>query len=129
MSVIHNVRTARGLLAGMFAVAVLGTAGAAMAGDALNGDEIKAVVADSTVQGKMNDGMAYAEFYQADGTIKGKDYTGKWTIEGDSMCFLEGTDPKKTCYQVGQTADGIEWMQNGKVEGTGTVSKGNINKY
>src|SRR5882724_8426735 len=119
MSVIHSVKTTRGLLAGMLA----------MAGDALSGDKIKSVMSDATVEGKMSDGSAYSEFYQADGTIKGKDYKGQWTIEADSMCFVYGTDPKKMCFQVGQKANGIDWLKDGKVDGTGTVSKGNINNY
>lgn len=102
--------------------------GAALAGEALSGDKIKALVSDATVEGKMNDGMAYAEYYDADGTIKGKDYTGKWTVEGDSMCFVYGADPKK-CYQIGETADGIEWMLDGKVDGTGKVTKGNVKNF
>jgi len=129
MSVIHSVKTTRGLLAGMFAVAVLGTAGSAMAGDALSGDKIKSMMSDATVEGKMSDGSAYSEFYQADGTIKGKDYKGQWTVEADSMCFVYGTDPKKMCFQVGQNGNGIDWLKDGKVDGTGTVSKGNINNY
>jgi hypothetical protein len=129
MSVIHSIRTTRGLLAGMFALAVLGAAGVATAGAPLSGDKIKAILSDTTVEGTMSDGSTYSEFYQADGTIKGKDYKGQWTIEADAMCLVYGTDPKKTCFQVGQNAKGIDWLKDGKVDGTGTVSKGNINKY
>ncbi len=126
---IHRVKTTRGLLAGLFAVAVLGTAGFAMAGDPLSGDKIKSMMSDTTVEGKMSDGTAYSEFYQADGAIKGKDYKGQWTVEADAMCFVYGADPKKMCFQVGQNANGIDWLKDGKVDGTGAVSKGNINNY
>lgn len=95
----------------------------------LKGDEIKSTVSDMTVEGKMNDGMAYSEYYGADGTIRGKDYTGKWTVEGDEMCFVYGTDPKKSCYGIQKTADGIEWMEDGKAEGTGMVMPGNVHSY
>lgn len=123
-----SIRIAAWLSAALVAVPLLLLSAATFAGDALTGDEIKASVSDSTVQGTMNDGMAYTEFYQADGTIKGKDYTGKWTIEGDSMCFIYGSDPKM-CYQIRKAADGIEWMQDDKVLGTGTISKGNVNNF
>src|ERR1700741_1977784 len=62
MSVIHSVKTTRGLLAAMFAVAVLGTAGFAVAGDALSGDKIRSTMSDTTVEGTMSDGTAYSEF-------------------------------------------------------------------
>jgi hypothetical protein len=95
----------------------------------LTGDQIKSTVSNMTVEGKMNDGMAYSEFYGADGTIKGKDYTGKWTVEGNEMCFVYGTDPKKSCYGIKKAATGIQWVEDGKVEGDGMVSQGNIRNY
>jgi hypothetical protein len=129
MSVIHRVRTTRGLLAPLFALAVLGAAGAATAADPLSGEKIKAIMSGATVEGTMSDGSTYSEFYQADGTLKAKDYQGKWTVEADAICFVYGTDPAKMCFQVGQGAKGIDWLKDGKVEGNGTVSKGNINNY
>jgi hypothetical protein len=33
------------------------------------------------------------------------------------------------CYQIGQSANGIEWIKDGKVQGTGTVVKGNVRQY
>ena len=119
-----------GFVAGFAALLLVAGAGSARAEQALSGDQIKGVVAGATVEGTMNDGMAYSEYYDEDGTIKGKDYKGKWTIKADSMCFVYDSDPgKKMCYQVGQDADGIQWIMNGKVEGTGKVVKGNTNNY
>jgi hypothetical protein len=62
--------------------------GAVIAGNPLSGDGIKAMMSDATVEGKMNDGSSYSEFYEADGNIKAKDYAGRWTIEGSNMLRL-----------------------------------------
>ena len=114
---------------GASALACVLIAGAAVAGSPLSGDGIKTMMSDVTVEGKMNDGMAYSEFYEADGKIRGKDYSGKWTVEGDSMCFVYSTAPDKMCYEIGDNGNGIDWMQKGKVLGTGTVTKGNVRNY
>ena len=50
---------------------VLAAGNAALA--AATGDQIRAAIADSTVQGNMEGGGPYAEYYAPDGTIKGKD--------------------------------------------------------
>jgi hypothetical protein len=118
-----------GMLVGIFALASLTDITATIAGSALSGNDIKALMADVTVEGKMSDGSSYSEFYQADGKIKGKDYTGKWTIEGDAMCFVYSTAQQKMCYQVGKNSDGINWIKDGKAEGTGTVTKGDVRNY
>ncbi len=104
------------------------TAGAAIAGEALTGEQIQALIGGNTVEGAMVASGPYAEFYQADGAIKGKDYTGAWSIEGDAMCFQYGTDPK-SCWQVAREGDGVQWVKDGKVEGTGAVVTGNPNKF
>ena len=118
-----------GIAVGITFFAMTATIAIAIAGSALSGGQIKTMMSDVTVEGKMNDGSSYSEFYQGDGGIKGKDYTGRWTVEGDSMCFVYSTAPQKMCYQIGENANGIDWMQNGKVEGTGSVVKGNVRGY
>jgi hypothetical protein len=100
----------------------------AWAADKLSGAQIKETVAGNTVQGKMEGTGPYAEFYDKDGTIKGEGYVGAWTIQGDTMCFQYGSDPKM-CYGVAKDGGGIQWIKDGKVEGTGTVAPGNPNKY
>jgi hypothetical protein len=102
--------------------------GAAGAAEMLTSDQIRALVSGNTVQGAMVATGPYAEFYKADGTIKGKDYTGVWAIDGDKMCFQYGTDPK-SCWQVGRDGDAVQWIKDGKVDGTGTVVTGNPNKF
>ena len=100
----------------------------AAAADMLTAEQIRAAIAGNTVQGSMEGSGAYAEFYQADGTIKGKDYTGVWSVEGDAMCFQYGADPK-SCWQVAGEGDQVQWIKDGKVEGTGTVVAGNPNNF
>ena len=105
---------------------VLATGSAAIA--ASTGEEIRAAVSDATISGNMDSSGAYAEFYQADGTIKGKDYTGSWTIEGNAMCFVYQGTPKD-CYEVEVNGDQVRWLKEGKSLGTGTIVKGNANSF
>jgi hypothetical protein len=114
-------------LAGAAIVALM-LCGAAQAADQLSGEQIRAAVSGNTVQGTMEDSGAYAEFYQPDGLIKGDGYTGMWGIEGDAMCFQYGDDPK-ACWQVVKDGDMIQWLKDGKIEGTGTVAPGNPNNF
>lgn len=100
----------------------------AAAQDAATGEAIRAAISGNTVQGTMSDASAYTEFYAADGMIKGKDYTGAWTIEADTMCFAYGTDPA-TCYGVRITGDLVTWLAAGVDAGTGTLQPGNPNGF
>jgi hypothetical protein len=118
----------RSVTAAVFLTAFLMYGGAASAAEMLTSDQIRTMVSGNTVQGAMVATGPYAEFYQADGTIKGKDYTGVWGIDGDKMCFQYGTDPQ-SCWQVGRDGDAVQWIKDGKVEGTGTVAKGNPNNF
>ena len=105
---------------------VLAAGSAALA--AASGDQIRAAIADSTVQGNMDASGPYAEYYAPDGTIKGKDYTGQWSVEGDAMCFAyEGTP--KTCWNVELNGDQVRWIKNGASQGTGTILKGNASGF
>lgn len=110
------------------AVLLLAAAGVAEAGSTATGDQIKAAIAGNTVQGSMLTSGAYTEFYGADGVIKGKDYTGKWRINGDAMCFTYGQDPEG-CYTVRIDGDQVTWVKDGKDDGTGTIVKGNPNNF
>ena len=100
----------------------------ATAADKLSGAQIRAAVSGNTVQGTMEGSGAYAEFYQQDGMIKGDGYTGIWAVEGDAMCFQYGSDPK-SCWEVERDGDLIQWLKDGKVEGSGTVAPGNPNNF
>lgn len=99
----------------------------ALAADLASGDEISAAVTGNTITGGMSDGTAYAEFYDADGTIKADGYTGAWSIEGDAMCFDYGEG--KGCWGVAIDGDMVTWMNEGASEGTGTITSGNSNEF
>jgi hypothetical protein len=100
----------------------------AAAQDTATGDEIKAAVAGNTVAGSMLESGAYGEFYQADGAIKAADYSGSWTIEDDTMCFVYGSDPKY-CFNVQLNGDQLTWIGDGAATGTGTILPGNPNNW
>lgn len=92
-----------------------------------SGDQIKAAIAGNTVQGNMLAAGAYTEFYQADGVIKGADYTGKWSVKDDQMCFDYGEGA--SCWSVQLKADAVTWIKDGVEDGTGTIVAGNPNNY
>ncbi len=91
------------------------------------GAEITTAISGNTVQGNMTAAGAYTEFYAVDGTIKGADYTGTWTVEGDTMCFTYGDAPD--CWNVRIAGEAVTWVQNGVDGGTGTIVPGNPNNY
>lgn len=110
------------------AAALFAASGAAFAASAATGEQISAAISGNTVQGSMIASGAYTEFYGADGVIKGKDYTGKWRVNGDTMCFQYGQDPE-ACWQVKLDGDQVTWVKDGKDDGTGTIVKGNPNNF
>jgi hypothetical protein len=107
---------------------VFALTGSAWAGGMATGDQISAAISGNTVQGSMIASGAYTEFYGADGVIKGKDYSGKWRVNADTMCFQYGTDPE-ACWQVKIDGDQVTWVKGGKDDGTGTIVKGNPNNF
>ena len=107
---------------------VLGASSVAYAGAAATGAQITAAISGNTVQGSMVASGTYTEFYGVDGVIKGKDYTGKWRVNGDAMCFQYGQDPE-ACWQVKLDGDQVTWVKDGKDDGTGTLVKGNPNNF
>jgi hypothetical protein len=100
----------------------------AFAQETATGDQITAAITGNTVIGSMSASGAYTEFYAADGTIKAADYSGKWAVEGDKMCFTYGEDPA-TCWAVTVQGDQVTWLVNGVAEGTGTIQPGNPNGW
>lgn len=99
----------------------------ALAETLATGAEISAAVSGNTVQGSMTASGAYTEFYAEDGTIKGQGYTGKWTIEGDAMCFDYGEG--KDCWGVRIAGEAVTWVKDGADGGTGTIVAGNPNGF
>lgn len=97
------------------------------ASELASSDEIMSTISGNTVQSGMSDGSAYTEFYDADGTIKGANYTGTWTVEDSEMCFEYGEG--KTCWGVAIDGDTVTWMNGDAAEGTGTIVSGNPNGF
>lgn len=114
------------LAASIFAVSLAGVS-AAQSPEPMAGEAISGVVSGNTVEGAMLATGPYAEFYDADGTIRGDGYTGTWSVEGDAMCFEYGEGPD--CYGVGQAGDEILWIKDGEVSGTGRLVDGNPNNF
>lgn len=108
------------LVLGLMPVAVL-------AQDLATGAEISAAITGNTAQGSMTASGAYTEFYAADGAIKAKDYSGKWTVEGDAMCFDYGEG--KDCWGVRIDGEAVTWVKDGADGGTGTIVAGNPNGF
>jgi hypothetical protein len=110
------------------AALLVAMSGSVIAGAVATGDQINAAISGNTVQGSMVAAGAYTEFYGADGVIKGKDYSGKWRVNGDTMCFQYGQDPE-ACWQVKLDGNQVTWVKDGKDDGTGTIVKGNPNNF
>ena len=109
-------------------VMYVATMGSLHAAETASGEQIMSAISGNTVQGSMLASGAYTEFYAADGIIKGKDYSGKWRVDGDKMCFAYGTDPE-SCWNVMIDADQVSWVKDGTVDGTGTIVEGNPNNF
>jgi hypothetical protein len=117
-------------LAAALCALMIGVGGAVpvAAAEILSGDQIWSALAGNTVEGAMEATGAYVEFYDPAGVVRGKDYQGRWTIEGNSMCF-EYTGSPKECWQVGRDNGAIEWLQGGEVYGMGRLVPGNPNGF
>ena len=98
------------------------------AGGLAKAAEIKAKLVGNTIAGSMVKGGVYLEYLTPNGNVNGKDYKGKWTLEGDNMCFVYGSDPKE-CYGVRIKGNQVTWVKAGKDEGNGTIVAGNPNKF
>jgi hypothetical protein len=85
---------------------------------------IHAALVGNTVTGNMLASGGYAEFYAADGSIRAADYTGKWAIKGDRMCFDYG-DAAETCFAVALAGAHVVWLGEGGEEGAGVIQSGN----
>ncbi len=98
------------------------------AAELAKGPAISAAISGNTVQGNMDSSGPYAEHYSADDVVHGKDYKAKWSVEGDTMCWVyEGTP--KDCWGVEIAGDQVKWVKDGKAQGTGTILPGNPNNF
>lgn len=99
----------------------------AAAADFASNEDITAAMSERTYLGGMLTGT-FAEFYAADGTIKGDGYGGKWRVAENEMCFQYGTDPEG-CWQLKIEGDAVTLFKDGKVDGSGVTVPGNPNNF
>lgn len=111
----------------LLTTSIVAMSGAALA-EMATGEQIKTAITGNTVQGSMDASGAYTEYYAADGTAFGKDYKAKWSVEGDTMCWVYDGTPKD-CWGVEIAGDQVKWIKDGKAQGTGTVVTGNPNNF
>ncbi len=109
----------RSILAAVMMIAVADAASAMS-----TAEEISAALVGNTFQGGMG-GSDYASYFAADGTYRDKDGGGKYTIDGDGVCY-PGTD--FGCYQATVSGDQLEWFKDGKSQGKGAILKGDAIK-
>ncbi|MFD1157962.1 hypothetical protein [Roseovarius aestuarii] len=106
------------------AMAITLCASPLLAGDMPTAQEIADAVSDHTYQGSMSaGGSGFSEYYAADGTIRGVDYTGKWRTEDGVMCFNYGQDDR--CFGITLDGPSMVMYKDDKIDGNGMLIKGN----
>jgi hypothetical protein len=93
-----------------------------------SGDAIRLAIAGNTVRGAMEASGGFEEFYDANGTIKGADYVGEWSVRGDRMCFVYDGNPA-SCWSMRVNGTSVTWVGATGEEGTGTILPGNPRGY
>ena len=76
---------------------------------------------------------SWAEYYQPDGTIRGRTddgtndgpYRGKWTVSGSEMCFNYDDSGDVGCWAISVEGDEITYSKEGDHDVKGTLLKGN----
>jgi len=109
-------------------LSLAGTASIAEQTTLASGQQLRNAIAGNTVQGSMDGAGRYTEFYAKNGTVRGKDYQAKWSIEGDQMCWVY-KGQAKDCWRASIKDNNVKWVKDGKVQGSGTIVQGNTNRY
>ena len=96
----------------------------------LSGAEIGQMISGNTVQGTMAAGGPYREFYLPDGTLRGSNYDGRWSLVGDTLCFSYDPKTEAQCWgaKISQSGE-ISWMKDNVVDGNGTIELGNPGNF
>ncbi|WP_103332193.1 hypothetical protein [Pseudotabrizicola formosa] len=100
----------------------------ALAQDLASADAIRAAIVGNTVRGSMVASGGFTEYYAPDGAIRGPDYSGQWSIDGNRMCFGYDGNPA-SCWAVRVSGRSVVWVGSAGDEGTGTILPGNPNNY
>ena len=122
-----RIISATTLAIGLAAVALMTPSVAANAGEMAKADEIAAAVSGKSLQGSMLKD-AFVEYYHPDGTIKGRNYTGKWRVTDKAMCFQYGDNPE-SCWALEINGPAVTLYKDGKVDGNGILIDGNPNNF
>jgi len=93
-----------------------------------SGTLLRQTLTGNTVEGAMDASGRYSEFYARDGVVRSKAYKARWSIEGDSMCWVYEGQPKD-CWQAAIKGTQVHWIKGGKRLGSGTLVPGNPNGY
>lgn len=115
-------------LSALLIVMAGGLASALAAQTVASGDALRAALAGNTVQGSMAASGGFTEFYAEDGTIRGAGYTGRWSVEGNQMCFAYDGNPPG-CWGAQIDGSQVIWLGGSGEEGTGTILPGNPNGF
>lgn len=113
--------------AGLGLAAILSFASIPLSADELSAAEIAEAVSDRTYQGSMTEAQ-FAEYYAADGTIRGDGYSGKWRTEDNTMCFQYGDKPEN-CWNVIINGPALTLVKDGAVDGSGMLVEGNPHNF
>ena len=92
--------------------------------DLASADALRAAIIGNTVEGSMAASGGYAEYYAPDGTIRAADYAGRWSFDGNRMCFAYGEDPA-ACWAAVISGASVVWMGAAGEEGSGRIRAGN----
>ena len=84
-------------------------------------EELKAALVGNTFQGDMGGG-AYSSYFGPDGKARDKNGSEDYAITALGVCY---PNTNYGCYQATISGDKLEWFQDGKSQGTGTILKGN----
>lgn len=106
------------------AIAVLFTAALSTTAFAqsLSGEQIRQALIGHTITGT-EDGEAYSEYLNPNGTISGRSpsgaYAGKWRITDDEICFIYDDSKGWDCNEVKLRGSEIIWDDNTTARLTG----------
>jgi len=110
----------------LIALALLGAPALGTAQE-LSAQDIAAAVGDRTYQGSMT-ADAFAEYYAADGVIRGDGYTGQWRAMDDALCF-QYDEAEESCWDVVINGPAMTLYKDGEVDGSGMLVDGNPNGF
>ncbi len=134
--VLRFVRGAFGLLVFVLVMSYAQQQARAAEPVVLTEQEILAQVIGNTAFG-VGAKHSWSEYYQPDGTIRGRTddgtnngpYQGKWTLSGSEMCFVYDDSGDGGCWKISIEGDKITYSKKGHHDTKGTLLKGNPKNF